>query len=64
VAVLAGLREDHGYRLKGSQKTAVEMALSVRLQWARGSWQAPLEKAWGCCGPLPEMVTDLSTNFS
>jgi hypothetical protein len=47
VTALAALRRDHGLRLKRDRDgtSAVDLALSVRLQWARGRWLEPVQDA-------------------
>ena len=46
VAVLNPLRVDHGKRLKKDRKwTALQLAFSERLRWARWAWLAPLRAA-------------------
>jgi hypothetical protein len=47
VTALAALRRDHGLRLKRDRDgtSAVDLALSMRLQWARGRWLEPLQDA-------------------
>jgi hypothetical protein len=47
VTALAALRRDHGLRLKRDRDgtSAVDLALSVRVQWARGRWLEPVQDA-------------------
>ena len=54
VTALAALRRDHGLRLKRDRDgtSAVDLALSVRLQWARGRWLEPVQDAVAIFGNL------------